>query len=191
MRTIDYINHNKKTQIIFDLDGTICDILIDWCDWEKRLAKLLSMYSSEQNSIILNGNLDQNVKKYGEPLLSELREFISEYESRNTTGFKPVSITIELITKVKHLDLYIWSANSEKTIDAALESLNLGNIFKKIVGRESIVMQKPDPDGFNLIHSLNPDLSVSKYLFIGNAPNDYQAALNAGIDYINVNEIVI
>lgn len=193
MKTIDYMNQSDKSHIIFDLDGTICNIVIDWGRWENGLLELFSKYSKAQPKALLNANLDQNfnVAKYGEKLLLELRQFIRVYEDKNTRDFEPVTATLELIKKIEHLNLFIWSANSEKTINKALKSLHIENSFKKCVGRESLIMQKPDPEGFNIIHALSPEIPKSQYLFIGNAPNDYQAAINAGIDYINVNEIEI
>ncbi len=192
MKTFDHIINTNKSQVIIDLDGTICDILIDWSGWETGLASLFSKYDKTTIKSIIDENKDQNkyVAKFGDDLLNELTTFIANYEAKYTTGFEPVTPTIELIQKIKNLDLYVWSANSENTVKRALEQLGLSNYFKHIVGRESVKMQKPDPEGFSIIHSLKPNLAKESYIFIGNAPTDYQAAVRAGIEYINVNEIV-
>lgn len=193
MKTTDYIRQNNKSHIIFDLDGTICDILIDWNHWEQGLLELFYKYNQDPTKTLTNANLDQNhnVNKYGKKLLNELKHFIRDYELKNTTGFNPIAATLELINQTKHLNLFIWSANSELTITRALKNLGINELFIKCIGRESLIMQKPDPEGFKLIHQLNPNIPLSNYLFVGNAPNDYNAAVNAGIDYINVNEIII
>ncbi len=190
--TAEYIRSTNKTQIIIDLDGTICDILIDWSGWEKGLKELFSKYEQRDTGAILDENQDQNkyVSKFGDTLRNELTKFIEQYETKYTSGFAPVSVTLKLIQELKDLDLYVWSANSETTIKRALNQFGLEKYFKHLIGRESIVMQKPDPEGFNIIHGLNKEKDKTAYIFIGNAPTDYQAAVRAGIDYINVNEIV-
>jgi len=193
MTTRELIQNAHKTQIIIDLDSTICDILIDWSRWEIGLKNLFSKYENRETGAITDENQDQNkyVALHGDKLLHDLTKFIEEYEYKYTTGFAPIANTVKLIEELKDLDLYVWSANSETTIKKALAQLGIDKQFKHVVGRESIKMQKPDPEGFNIIHALNPTLDKSSYIFIGNAPNDSQAAINAGIEYINVNEIVV
>lgn len=180
---------SSKTDIIFDFDGTICDIVMDWTHWHMGVGSIFQSF--DQNfDLHLKGqyvHTYQNdfFKKYGKKLQEKVTAFSTHYEEKNVTGFDINRKALDFIKNTTQ-NLYIWSSNSTPTILKFLEQHNIKHKFKKIISRQDTFFIKPDPEGFlNIFDNTTKD----KYFFIGDSSFDRDAAKSADIDFLDIKDL--
>lgn len=192
----DYLNSNpNKTYLIFDFDETIFKLLIPWEECliyvRKQLVSLdksiYERYISEK--IDLNHLQNEYISKFGKKAWDLIYQNNLKFETEYYAGVEINQDIVDFISSSNKYEMFIWSANTEKIIEKVLRKYKLFNKFKKIIGRDSVNLLKPNPEGFNKIY--DSSIAKEKYVFIGDSSNDKLAAENVGIDLYLVDHFKI
>ena len=172
--------------LIFDLDGTIIDLNVDWDGLKKELQGFcLKNYNYQTTFTPLDEELILLKHRLGQETYYRLIGIITRYE---LAGLRNGSINKEVFDFIKeHSDkkMAIYSANTRKTIREVLNKNKLGNLFDCIIAKEDVLKPKPASEGLEKILKFY-DILPGKALFIGNDPKDKIAGENVGIRTILV-----
>lgn len=187
----DYLEKNKKSHIIFDFDETILEVLIPWHEWLAELKKISGEYDKdawvEYDKGGMSSSIPQNrlFSKFGSEVRDKINAYTENFEMTRLEGVRKNNELIEFIKENSDNYIFsIWSANSRKVINKALEDAGMDTCIKLIVGRDDVNYLKPDPDGFRLID--DGKTSIDQYLFVGDSSNDGGAAKALGMDFFKV-----
>lgn len=181
-----YLKNHPKTDLIFDLDETLVWLILPWEKWEgeieEKLKKLDSQILSDyqKGKIHLNQMQNAYVQKSSKALDSIIKNN-EKFEKDNLNGIKVNQKIVDFIKEATGYRLYIWSANSKKTVEHALAKVGILKKFEKLVTRDDVGLLKPETEGFDLIW--DKKTSKSKYLFIGDSANDKKVSERVGIDF--------
>lgn len=187
-----YIKEKNKKHIIFDFDGTICKLLIDWRPWCQEIETLAE--ELETGVTIADVGFQKIQKICIEKGGLEIRDKILEINYRNEkkyyTGYKLLPVALPLLELAKnYASLYVWTSNDRRTTGPILAELNIENFFSKVVFRNDVTFIKPDPEGFSLIYDENNP--KTEYLIIGDSAADEGAGQNVGIDFLNIADLTL
>lgn len=181
-----------------DLDRTLGELLIDWTnEFRLILRERLVKVDKEMVERFPAGFLATNElvyemqKRYGNRAKKIVDEYCEFWEMSHYHGVKPNEFLVEWLRdkfEVRNLKFFLWTSNQIKTVERVLMELGLKGVFEKVVTANETKNIKPDPDGFRLIRGKSID--KDKYLFIGDSKWDELAAKRAGIDFVNVEELV-
>lgn len=184
MQLRDYLAKNPKKYLIFDFDETIAKIEMDWSGWHVGMADIYRQFDHqkvEDYSSDEHNRYNSYVEKFGQELVEKIKKFNVEYESRMTRGLSSNPELIEFIKQASEFEMFVYSSNSKSTVERGLRELEIADKFELVVSRDEVIYIKPNPEGFGLI--LDPNVSKSEYLMIGNSHADRIAAESAGIDF--------
>lgn len=170
----------KKITYIFDFDGTIVDLKIDWKSLKNDVNDICLNYGINPTNKKLNTKIDllKNEKV-------EVNSLVKRYEQNNNKVlYKAKPKTIELIETLN--EFYIISNNLHSTIEIVLEDLKLSKKCKKIIGIDNVSMSKPSSESFLLIqnHLINHEV-----IYIGDRETDKLFSENSNIKFKYVQEI--
>lgn len=175
--------------VIFDFDGTVGRVKVDWPSCRVELRKYLQ--DKFQLAISDNTRVDEMeylvFEKLGQEALADILKFRRRYEEAYS-GVAPNADLIKAITtsKTQNNNFTIWSNNLKVTVQRAVQDLGLDGFFSYIVGLDNTLSPKPNPEGGLEILSQYVILP-EEVLMIGDNPNiDGAAAKNLGVDYLNV-----
>ena len=180
-----------KKLIIFDLDGTLLDTLVDL---QKAVNFALSHFNYPLRSLeqvrkdigngvaklversIPQGILNENYQKCLDIFKKSYRE---NYDNYTHAYDGMVSTVQELLNEG-----YLVTVATNKIIDVAkiLLDHHYPNLFSYIQGDAAGVNKKPHPDMINNILN-HYKLDKADVLYIGDTNVDEETALNAGVDY--------
>ena len=167
------MNHDA---VVFDLDGTLVRLVVDWGAVADSVASTL-----RERGIEPPEDLWGMVETADEHGASEAVEaVIAEYEregARNSERL-PAADTIPARPTA------VCSLNCEDACRIAIAQHDIGGITA-VVGRDTVATKKPDPEPLlEAIRRIDADPKTS--LFVGDSPQDEQAAERAGVDYVDV-----
>ncbi len=186
-----------KKVIIFDLDGTIVDLKIDWSILKKILSKRYSeVYKTAPFEFKhITTCLDLIVKKGDEAELKEIFSIISEYEVNNFKNSKYIGGAVFFIKNKEKFGirrdakLAIFSLNTRNCIIKSLKSANIHKRFDLIIGREDVRKWKPDPIGlFKIKEYFN--VNKKEMIYIGDSETDLKTGKNARIETFLIDEVI-
>jgi beta-phosphoglucomutase-like phosphatase (HAD superfamily) len=188
----DYLAKNPKKYLIFDLDGTLADLHVNWFGIDKDISDLVASIDAPLSKEVPLGrfagiHLTNMVnKKYGELSRKKMNIFIDDFEKKNYSGFSPNHELINFLRDISNerYNCYLWTTNTRMVIEDFLSKEKLVGRFTKIVSHNDTTLLKPEAEGFSYIYT--PNTSLSDYLLIGDSINDELAAKNAGIDFFKV-----
>jgi len=184
-----YLKERGKKHVIFDFDGTICKLLVDWKNWCREIEALNVLYETGADPAVVGFQEIQNicVKKGGKEARDRITEIGYRNETEYYTGYRLLPVALPLIALAKkYTRLSLWTSNNSRTVLPILAELNIADAFEKIVARNDVSLIKPDPEGFQLMYDTNNP--KAEYLIIGDRKADEDAGRNAGIDFINISE---
>ena len=186
---------NKKA-IIFDLDGTIVKLQVDWGHLSRLLTK---NFETNHGSGYKFSNITQIFNKVLE--LGDQDELLEYFDIVKSFELKQINRTVlikNVIFFINNLSLFgvgediilaILSLNMHETIYQALKLAGISDKFKLIVGKEDVRKWKPDPEGLLKIKEyfkLDPDEMV----YFGDLQKDVSTGDNAGIDVYLIDELI-
>ena len=183
------MNLNRYAHIIFDFDGTLADLQIDWDNWHVGIRQILQRYNpSFADERMSFERINDHIKIYGELLQKDLQFFVENYEKEYLRGVQPKEGPLKILRSLKsHQMVHLLTSNARSTITDALKRLKITHLFSSIVTRDDVVFTKPDPYPFSFIRDGISLLST--YLMIGDSEADRNFAKNVGIDFMHVDQI--
>lgn len=185
-----YLKIKKKKYLIFDFDKTLITLKMNWENWYKEILSIFLEYDpffTGKTKKDLELAVNDFVRRFGENARRRLLEFNKKYEQNHLRGYTKNELLLKFIRENKEYDLFLWSSNDSTTARPIMKKEDILKKFKKTIFRDEVVFIKPNLEGFRLINiSKNPR---EDYLFIGDSFTDKQAAKDAGIDFLKVDNL--
>lgn len=171
--------------IIFDFDGTIVKLHVDWDKLRKALSdKYFADFEEEESFERISAGLKKIVKTNEPDLIQSYIRTIEDFERKNVKDCTFLEDTVYFIENFLQFGLEadikfaIFSLNFRSTIFSVLNQRDLLGNFQFIVGREDVVEWKPDPEGlFKILKKF--EISSEQAIFIGDSEWDIEAGENA------------
>lgn len=168
----------KYDVVVFDLDGTLVDLVVDWDDVAQAVADSL-----RERGVTPPESLWEMLETADETDHRDAVErIISDYERDGAIASErlPTADTIPAGS------VGVCSLNCENACRIALEEHAIEGI-SAVVGRDSVSTEKPDPEPLlETIRCLGGDPEDS--LFVGDSVRDKRTAEKADVDYVDVSE---
>lgn len=190
------ISFEDKKIIVFDLDGTIVKLAVDWGYIKRKMSEKYSkIYGEKCEFKHISGCLDHVVEKKDERELQNFFKILENYEMKNIKNNKELEETIFFINNLnlfnvpEETKLAIFSLNTRKAIIKSLKLAKIHDKFDYIVGREDIRKWKPNPDGLLKIKKYF-DVENKDMIYFGDLQNDLRTGNNAGVESYLVEEII-
>lgn len=163
----------KIKAVIFDFDGTLFDLAIDWEAVKKAI-----------------GSTDGTVYRFLNSLPQEDRQkairIIKDFELKGVLQGRLLPVAREILNVLKDRKIFVavTSRNSREIILNAFTRYQL-HLPDLVVGLEDIKQMKPHPEAVGKVlrkFKLKPD----QCLLVGDTANDMAMAQNAGIPHVLV-----
>ncbi len=158
--------------VIFDFDGTLFDLAIDWQKLRQRLGV--------DESVKL-GELFESYVHAADPKLDIVRA--TELEA--VGGRHLERNVVKMLKKLRdqRYNLAIFTRNARKTVMAALRNTGLKDLY--VVGHEDVQRLKPDPEGLRRILG-HFKAGSNQAVVVGDTYHDLVAAHASGVRCILV-----
>ncbi len=191
---MDYLRQKLEKEnirsVIFDFDETISTLHINWTPWFRDMEKLFLSYDGSFTYSSFPELLEKQttyIKKYGKDIVDKIIEINYRNEKEYYSGQTPNTKIVEFIkNNFKKYDLYVWTSNDTRTIRSAMKELGIEGMFKKVITRNDVFYIKPNPEGFAKMEIKD----AGDTLMIGDSFADEKASKAAGIQFINVKELI-
>ena len=173
----------EREMVIFDLDGTLYDLQVDWAGLKGEFHELIGSEFDVEGGYIMSA---YRYAKERDDLKRRMLGLQAEYELSHIDDSSRVEpgITCAEWRLKRGLRCSIFSMNTERAVDQLIGGLG----FSPVITMDSVKMPKPSPEGLirlmDMIGIKGDDL-----LFVGNSDKDAGSAAGAGIDHVDVSEI--
>lgn len=164
----------RPDAIVYDLDGTLVRLLVDWPGLETELATLLEDAGIEDPGGDVWSRYDV-ASEHG--LRADAEELIA---AREVAGAREcIRLPAADLVKTHDIPVGVCSLNSERACRIALREQELTEYVETVVGRGSVATLKPDPEPLlTVCESL--DVEPEETLFVGDSESDAETASRAG-----------
>ena len=175
------MNLNKYNNYIFDFDGTIATLNIDWSSLKEEINILCKKYNININQK-LNIKIDLLKEKIDNKTLFTI---IKKYEQKNNkVDFIPINKILNFIDGLDYL--FVISNNLSSTVKRALLELNIYKESTIIIGIDSVNKSKPNIEAYK---KLEPFLNKGSSIYIGDRESDLEFANNCEINFKYMDEL--
>jgi len=167
--------------VIYDLDGTLVRLDVDWTLVTQKVASRLADRGIDTAGASLWELLD---RAEAAGVLDVATEVVATHErvGARTAERLPVAADLPLDVPVG-----VCSLNAEAAVRTALERHDLLADVDTVVGRDTLSAQKPDPEPLLAIAD-GFDVDPARTLFVGDSAKDERTAERAGMDFQYVKE---
>ncbi|MFB6141668.1 MAG: HAD family hydrolase [Halosimplex sp.] len=162
--------------IVYDLDGTLVDLDVDWGDVADRCAAILGARGHDPSGADI-----WEMRRLAEAngLLDRVDDAIAEFEREGARSARRLALADGLPHSVP---VGVCSLNCEAACRIALELHGLDGHVDAVVGRDSHETVKPDPGPLVRAADLL-GVPPERTLFVGDSMSDREAARAAGMDF--------
>ena len=171
------------TGVIFDFDGTVVDLPVDWDACKRELAELAGRMSSLASSATVAGLVSAIREAHGEAGRAEAFGILRRFEVAALASMRSYSEVVAAIRDEAEPRFALVSANSREIVVEALGRLGLADRFRAVIGREDVSVPKPAPEGLGRgceRLGLPPECCV----YVGDREIDQLAASAAGTNFV-------
>lgn len=168
--------------IIFDLDGTLVDLKVDWKSLKNKLE---NTFQKEFQP------LHDGIRKLGNLEKEKAFEIIRNYELENLEKWEINLFFINWIIQNSNKKIIcILSNNTKSTIEKFLVKTNLTNYISYYITLDDVNKAKPNDEGFNKIIN-HFDLELNEVILIGDSTSDEIIAKKNKIKFLFSNQLEI
>ena len=162
--------------VVYDLDGTLVDLAVDWGVVTRDVAAVLRENDVEPETVSLWGMLELSETTGHRDVVEAT---ITEYEREGARQ----STRLSLADGLPHdVPVGVCSLNAEAACRLALEVHELAHAVGPVVGRDSLGSEKPDPEGLlSVVDDLEADPGAT--VFVGDSERDAETARRAGTEF--------
>lgn len=182
--------HKKYQWLIFDFDGTIGYLEVDWNGFNQRLQEIARDEFGHEVPIS-HSSLYQNtlVDVCGQAIVPKIIETGEQFElaQLGKTTFN-ASVVEFIIQHSTGFNFALYTSNTRLAVEQVLREHALLDFFTATVTRNDVVFLKPNPEGMYKLIAAH-DLQKNA-LFIGDSNFDGDAAQAAGVDFMFVDKFV-
>ena len=163
--------------VVYDLDGTLVRLVVDWPDVERRLADLLEREGVDADDLsawdLLDAAEDAGVG-------DEADELIAAAEREGARDSRRLPLADELVAR--EVPVGVCSLNHERAVRIALDRHDLTDHVESVVGRGTVPKRKPHP---RALLAVVEELGVAPehVLFVGDSASDEETAKRAGTQF--------
>lgn len=163
--------------VVYDLDGTLVDLAVDWRAARRDVAAALREADLEVDSTATLWDLFALAEEAGHVEVVETE--LARHEGDGATA----STALPLVDGLPHeIPVGVCSLNAADACETALKQHGIDGHVDVIVGRDSHAERKPDPGPLlATIEALG--VEPDRALFVGNSKRDAVAAERAGVDF--------
>lgn len=173
-REVDPLGDADPGAVVYDLDGTLVRLLVDWQRLERDLTEMLAEAGIDDPGGDVWSRYDA-AREHG--MGGEADALITERECDGARA----SIRLPAADAVgtEGVPVGVCSLNRERACRIALEEQDLAEHVDAVVGRGSLDAMKPDPEPLLAVcEALGVD--PAETLFVGDAESDAECAERAG-----------
>jgi len=174
----DILKDSKIRGMIFDFDGTIVNLFVDWSGLKQQLRdKFLINKETSLGKILIEIR-----DRFGANGLEGAYNLIRDYELGAIEKATINEDILEIIKKCykKNIKLGIFSSNIKETVYYFLDKLNIRHLFDIVVAKEDVEFCKPEIEGLQLIVD-KWEIDKKRLVFIGNDNMDRLCGEKMGI----------
>ena len=162
--------------IVYDLDGTLVRLDVDWEAVRERTAAVLTARNVDVGTADI-WTIRELAAEHG--LLDRVDEVIAEFEREGARSAGRLPLADHLPHEVP---VGVCSLNAESACRIALERHGLDGHVDAVVGRGTVETVKPDPEPL-LVALEGLGASPDRALFVGDSDSDRVAAERAGMAF--------
>jgi phosphoglycolate phosphatase len=166
--------------VLYDLDGTLVRLAVDWEAVERDIATVLSEAGADPDDLVTWELLDA-AEAAG--IRDDVEAILSRHEEAGAAAATRLPTADEVAEN--GVPTGVVSLNAESAVRIALEKESLAEVVDVVVGRDTVERRKPHPEP--LLAALE-ELAVDPgdALFVGDSDTDEQAARRAGVAFRRV-----
>ncbi|WP_254533215.1 HAD-IA family hydrolase [Natrinema gelatinilyticum] len=167
--------------VVFDLDGTLVDLAVDW---QLVRSDLRDLFVEDPFASDVDVPLGMYARERG-----RYDEFLSLLESHEIAGARDATAR-PLLSLLDELDcpVGICTKNAERAATIALGQFDTLKSVDAIVARETTIEQKPDPAPLSAcLDRLGAD--AGRAVFVGDERDDCDAARRAGTNFVHPEQL--
>ncbi|MFW5937416.1 MAG: HAD family hydrolase [Halanaeroarchaeum sp.] len=166
--------------ILYDLDGTLVRLAVDWTAVEREIAAVLREAGGEPDGLVTWELLDA-ADEVG--VRTDVEEILSRHERAGARNAERLPLADEL--RADDGPTGVVSLNAESAVRIALENESLADAVDVVVGRDTVANRKPHPEP--LLAALAAiGVPAENALFVGDSDTDERAAERAGMAFKRV-----
>jgi phosphoglycolate phosphatase len=174
-------DYEEYTAVVYDLDGTLVRLDVDWDAVTEEVAAVLRARGLE---VAGDSLWDLHQRATQEGYLRRVEAVIADHEREGARSADRLPLADELPTG---RPTGVCSLNCETACRIALELHGLDGHVDAVVGRDTVETHKPDPEPLlAVLDALGTDPSGA--LFVGDSDSDRVTAERAGVDFQAVAE---
>ena len=186
----------RRKAIVFDLDGTIVNLNVNWKKLKNILSKrFTTLYGITHKFNTVTEYLDKVLEQEDEIEFVNFLNIIEQFELKNIVNSKYLKETLFFINNLESFKvqegsiLAVLSLNMRKTIIESLKNAKVYEKFEFIVGREDVNRWKPNPDGLLKIQE-QFKLDSDDLIYFGDLEKDILTGKNAGVDAFYITDLI-
>ncbi|WP_458188519.1 HAD family hydrolase [Haladaptatus sp. NG-WS-4] len=162
--------------VVYDLDGTLVDLVVDWNEVARNVASVLENHGVDASDADLWRMLDLADEADAR---DPVEDVIAEHECEGARRSTRLPHADEL---AEHdVPVGVCSLNCEAACHVSLETHDLTGYVDAVVGRDSMATRKPHPEPLRAtLRALRVDGDA---IFIGDSRRDELTAERAGLSF--------
>lgn len=188
---------NKIKCVIFDLDGTLINSMVDVLNCFNNALLKYNMPTKEIIEFIdcVGGDLEQvvtkllpNKEKQNTDLIDKIKkEYVKVYSQCDMANTKPYKGMIEIVDFLHKQNVYCCvNSNKNEMLSKRCVYIAFPDfVFDRVIGSGMNIKSKPDPEGvYEIAKEFN--LDINNIVYVGDTKTDVLTAKNANVKCIYV-----
>lgn len=184
------ISKNLKA-VLFDFDGTITDLNVDYRRLRKELKKFFKRYSlsSDFKPLLPEIRRVSNLLTNSDAIYKKALEIVDKYENEaaEKANLKKGIVDIFRVLKKREVMIIILTRNGRKCVTTFFNKHIKVPKYDFIASRDDVRNLKPNVEHINYILK-NMKLSKNDCLLVGDSFHDLALAFNSSVNAIIVSE---